>query len=56
MQRIYKIIIQNKPKDFNDSDKNDDVVTHLETEILDYEIKWVLGSIMQTKLAEVTEF
>jgi len=39
MQRIYKIIIQNKPKDFNDSDKNDDVVTHLETDILECEVK-----------------
>ena len=25
------------------------MVTHLETEILDYEIKWVLGSIMTNK-------
>ena len=42
MQRIYKRIIQNKPKDFNDSDKNDDVVTHLETDILESEVKWAL--------------
>ena len=49
MQRIYKRIIQNKPKDFNDSDKNDDVVTHLETDILESEVKWALGSIPTNK-------
>ena len=32
-------------KDVNDSDNHDDVITHLEPEILECEVKWALGSI-----------
>ena len=32
-------------KDLNDSDNHDGVVTHLEPDILEYEVKWALGSI-----------
>ena len=31
------------------------MITHLEPNILEYEVKWALGSIT-TKLVEVTEF
>ena len=34
---------------------NDGMVTHLEPDILEYEIKWVLEVFIQTKLVEVTE-
>ena len=32
-------------KDFNDPDNHDGVITHLEPDILDCEVKWALGSI-----------
>ena len=31
--------------DLNDLDNHDSVITHLEPDILDCEVKWVLGSI-----------
>ena len=33
-------------KDLNDSDNHDGVVTHLEPDILKYEVNWALGSIL----------
>ena len=33
-----------------DQDNHDGVVTHLETEILECEIKWALGSITTNKV------
>ena len=41
-------------KDLHDPD-NHDVITHLEPDILECEVKWALGSIT-TKLVEVMEF
>ena len=35
--------------DANDSDNHDGVVTHLEPEILECEVKWALGSITTNK-------
>ena len=32
-------------KDHNDPDNHDGVITHLETDILECEVKWALGSI-----------
>ena len=45
-------------KDLNDPDNQDGVITHthLEPDILECEVKWALGSILQTKLVEVMEF
>ena len=43
-------------KDLNDPDNHDGVIIHLEADILEYEIKWALGSITRTKLVEVMEF
>ena len=43
-------------KDLNDPDNHNVVVTHLEPDILECEVKWVLGSILQRKLVEVMEF
>ena len=36
-------------KDVNDSDNHDDVITHLEPDILECEVRWVLGSITMNK-------
>ena len=46
-------------KDLHDSDNHDGVVTHLEPDILECEVKWALESITKasrTKLVEVIEF
>ena len=42
-------------KGLNDPDNHDDVVIHLEPDILECEVKWELGSII-TKLVEVMDF
>ena len=36
-------------KGLNDADNQDGVVTHLEPNILEYEVKWALGSITTNK-------
>ena len=43
-------------KDLHDPDNYNDVITHLEPNILECEVKWALGSILRTKLVEVMEF
>ena len=39
-------------KDLHDPDNHDGVITHLEPDILECEVKWALGSIIRTKLVE----
>ena len=41
-----------KKKGLNDTDNHDDMVTHLEPDILECKVKWALGSIT-TKLVKV---
>ena len=36
-------------KDLHDPDNHDDVITHLEPDILECEVKWALGSITINK-------
>ena len=36
-------------KDLNDSDNHSGVITQLEPDILEYEVKWALGSITMNK-------
>ena len=36
-------------KDFHNPDNHDGVITHLEPDILEYEVKWALGSITTNK-------
>ena len=36
-------------KDLHDPDNHDGVITHLEPDILECEVKWVLGSITMNK-------
>ena len=46
-------------KDLHDPDNHASVITHLEPDILECEVKWAVGSIMEaswTKLVEVMEF
>ena len=48
-EQLYK-------KDLHDPDNHNGVVTNLEPDILDCEVKWALGSILPIKLVEVMEF
>ena len=41
-EQLYK-------KDLHDPDNNDGVITHLEADILECEVKWTLGSITMNK-------
>ena len=38
-------------KDLHDPDNHDGVITHLEPDILDCEVKWALGSIIMNKVS-----
>ena len=42
--------------DLHDSDDHDGVITHLEPDILECEVKWALKASLRTKLVEVMEF
>ena len=46
MARIHRRTIQ---KDLHDPDNHNGVITHLEPDILDCEVKWALGSITTNK-------
>ena len=46
MARIHRRTIQ---KDLHDPDNRDGVITHLEPDILECEVKWALGSITMNK-------
>ena len=46
-EKLYK-------NDLHDQDNHDGVITYLEPDILEYEVKWALGSMTMDK--EVTEF
>ena len=43
-------------KDLHDPDNHNGVITDLEPDILEWEVKWALGSITTNKLVEVMEF
>ena len=40
-------------KDLHDPDSNNAMITHLEPDILESEVKWDLGSIITNRLVEV---
>ena len=42
-------------KDLHDQDNHDGVITHLEPDSLEWEVKWALESITKTKLVKVME-
>ena len=43
-------------KDLHDPDNHDDVITHLEPDILECEVKWALESMAMNKPSGVMEF
>ena len=43
-------------KDLNDPDSHSGVITHLEPDILECEVKWALESITMNKASELMEF
>ena len=43
-------------KDLHDPDNHDSVITDLELDILECEVKWALGSIIMNKASGVMEF
>ena len=47
-EELYKI-------DLHDPDNHDAVITHLEPDILECEVKWALGSITTDTASEVME-
>ena len=49
MEELYK-------KDLHDTDNRDGVITHLEPDILECEVKWALKASLRTKLVKVMEF
>ena len=49
MEELYR-------KDLHDQDNHDDVITNLEPDILESEVKWALESITMNKVVEVMEF
>ena len=52
MARIHKRTIQ---KGLNDQDRHSDVIPHLELDILEYEVKWALGSTAMNKASGCNE-
>ena len=49
IEELYK-------KGLHDSGNHDAVVTHLEPDIMESEVKWALGSIAMNKISWVMEF
>ena len=43
-------------KDFHNPDNHDGMITNLETDILECEVRWALEASLQTKVVEVMEF
>ena len=48
-QELYK-------KDLHNPDNHNGVITHLEPDILECEVRWALEASLRTKLVEVMEF
>ena len=48
-EELYKKVL-------HDSDNHDGVISHLEPDILECEIKWALGSITMNKAVKLMEF
>ena len=49
MEELYK-------KDFHDQDNHDGMITYLEPDVLECEVKWALESIITDKASGVMEF
>ena len=55
-KRWQEYIEQLHKKSLNDPSNHDGVVTHLEPDILECEVKWALGSITTNKASGLMEF
>ena len=55
MARIHRRIVPKKKKDHHDPDNYDHVITHLEPDILEFEVKWTLRSITTNKASAGNE-
>ena len=43
-------------KDLHDPDNHHGMITHLEPDILECDVKWTLGASLRTKLVEMMKF
>ena len=56
IKKRWQEYIELHKKDLHDLDNHNGVITHLEPDILESEVKWALEALLQTKLVEVMEF
>ena len=49
LEEVARIHTRTIQKNLNNPDKHDGVITHLEPDILECEVKWALGSITMKK-------
>ena len=49
IKKRWQIYTELYKKDLHDPDNHDGVITHLEPDILEFEVKWALGSITMNK-------
>ena len=52
MARIHRISTKKYKKELHDPDNHEGVITHLEPDILECEVKWTLRSIITNKASE----
>ena len=55
-KRWQECTVELLKKDLQYPDNHDGVITHLEPDILECEVKWALETSLRTKLVEVMEF
>ena len=59
LRRTYYVFFPPSPGNLpnlgNDPDNHNDMITHLEPDILEFEVKWALGSITMNKASEGDE-
>ena len=55
-KRWWKYTEELYKKDLHDLENHDGVITHLELDILECEVKWALGSITTNKASGVMNF
>ena len=56
MKRLQEYTEELYKKDLHNPDIHDGVITHLEPDILECEVKWALERITRNKVVEVMEF
>ena len=56
IKKRWQEYIEPYKKDLNDPDNHNSVITHLEPDILECEVKWALKASLQTKLVGLMEF